>query len=79
MNIKGCYCTVFWGAGRQLFGDGLQWAGLAIVHLLGQRPQLELFDYASYTTEVIKSVGGEFVVVGRSPVCDESLSALWLA
>merc|ERR1711862_343904 len=39
----------------QLFGEGLMWAGIAIVNLVGQRPQLEMFDYSAHTCTVIKS------------------------
>jgi hypothetical protein len=35
-----------------LFGEGLQWGGLAVCYLLGQARQFEAFDYMSYVLKL---------------------------
>ena len=35
-----------------LFGDGLLWSGITIIHLLGQRKRFECFDFANHLLRV---------------------------
>jgi len=33
-------------ADQHLFGDGLAWGGITIIHFLGQKERFEVFDFA---------------------------------
>ena len=35
-----------------LFGDGMMWAGMSIIHFLGQRKRYDSFDFADYLLRV---------------------------
>ena len=43
---------------KELFGDGLYWAGCAIIRLLGQQRRFEVLDYCYHLLRVNRAVGG---------------------
>ena len=48
-----CVCYIFLNF-RQLFGEGLNWAGCALVYLLGQQRRYELLDFTYHMLRVHK-------------------------
>lgn len=47
---------------RQCFGDGLNWAGCAIIVLLGQQRRFDLFDFCYHLLKVQRQDGKDEII-----------------
>lgn len=47
---------------RQCFGDGLNWAGCAVIVLLGQQRRFDLFDFCYHLLKVQRQDGKDEII-----------------
>lgn len=55
-------CVVCALPSRQCFGDGLNWAGCAIIVLLGQQRRFDLFDFCYHLLKVQRQDGKDEII-----------------
>lgn len=58
---------------RQLYGEGLNWAGCAIVVLLGQQRRFEALDFCYHILRVQRADGKDETVKGIVSVIESIL------
>lgn len=57
-----CYIVIRTLPSRQCFGDGLNWAGCAIIVLLGQQRRFDLFDFCYHLLKVQRQDGKDEII-----------------
>lgn len=57
-----CYTVIRALPSRQCFGDGLNWAGCAIIVLLGQQRRFDLFDFCYHLLKVQRQDGKDEII-----------------
>lgn len=73
MLLYGATLFVF----RQCFGDGLNWAGCAIIVLLGQQRRFDLFDFCYHLLKVQRQDGKDEIIKNVVSVINNMVGVLY--